>query len=105
MSGLFLGCLKSLDEITNVKVLLRVWGPRFGFVVRLLLVATFLDDSLRVATDFSDHTKQVGEQGCLKPLAASSPRGRAASGASAMTSSSGPLARSSWNCSVTPSEL
>jgi len=35
-----------------------------------MLVATFLDDSLRTAMHFSEHTKQVGEQGCLKWLAA-----------------------------------
>lgn len=73
MSGLFLRCLKPLDDRVSVKLLLRVWGPRVEFAVRLLLVATFLDDSLRAATDFSKHTKQVGEQGYLKPLAATSP--------------------------------
>ena len=71
--GLFLRCLRPLDDHVSVKLLLRVWGPRVEFVVRLLLVATFLDDSFRAATAFSDHTKQVGEQGYLKPLAETSP--------------------------------
>ena len=71
--GLFLRLLMPLDERVSVKLLLRVWGPRFEFVVRLILVATFLDDSFRTATHFFDHTKQVAEQGCLQWLAPSSP--------------------------------
>ena len=39
--GLLLGYLKQLDERVNVKLLLQAWGPRFEFVVRLLVVATF----------------------------------------------------------------
>ena len=70
--GLFLRCLKPLDERVSVKLLLRVWGPRFEFIVRLIFVATFLDDSFRAATHFSEHIDQVG-QGCLWPLAATSP--------------------------------
>ena len=72
MSLLF-RCLRALDEHVNVKVLLRVWGPRLEFTVRLLLAATFLDDSLRLSSHFAEHTKQVAEQGYLAPLAASSP--------------------------------
>ena len=71
--GLFLRCLKKLDERVNVKALLRVWGPRCEFMVRLILVATFFDDSYRAATHFTDHVRQVGEEGYLRPLAASSP--------------------------------
>jgi len=71
--GLFLRCLKPLDELVSVRLLLRVWGPRFESFVRLLLVLTFLDDSFRAATHFSEHTKQVGEQGYLRPLAETSP--------------------------------
>ena len=71
--GLLLGYLKQLDERVNVKLLLQVWGPRFEFVVRLLVVATFLDDSFRAATHFSVHTNQIGEQGYLKPLASTMP--------------------------------
>ena len=72
-AGIFLRCLQALDERVSVKLLLRVWGPRFEFIVRLILVATFLDDSFRAASHFSEHIKQVGEQGYLKPLAATSP--------------------------------
>ena len=71
--GLLLGYLKQLDERVNVKLLLQAWGPRFEFVVRLLVVATFLDDSFRAATHFSKHTDQIGERGYLKPLAATLP--------------------------------
>ena len=71
MSGLFLRCLKPLDDRVSVKLLLRVWGPRFEFFVRLILVATFLDDSIRVATNFSEHTDQVVAAG--QPLAEASP--------------------------------
>lgn len=71
--GLFQRPISALHERVNVKVLMRVWGPRLEFIVRLMLVATFLDDSFRTATHFSEHTKQVGEQGCLKWLAATSP--------------------------------
>jgi len=55
--------LKPLDERMSIKLLLRVWGPRVEFLVRLILVATFFDDSLRTATHFSEHVKQVSEQG------------------------------------------
>lgn len=67
------GWLKALDDRVSVKLLLRVWGPRVEFAVRLILVATFLDDSFRVLTRFNDHTKQIGEQGCMRPLAGDSP--------------------------------
>ena len=43
--GLFLRLLMPLDERVSVKLLLRVWGPRFEFVVRLILVATFFTPS------------------------------------------------------------
>ena len=66
--GLFLRCLRSLDDKVNVKLLLRVWGPRVELFVRVLLVATFLDDSVRAATHFSEHVKQVGSQGYLKQV-------------------------------------
>lgn len=39
----------NLDERVSVKLLLRIWGPRLEFIVRLMLVATFMDDSLRMA--------------------------------------------------------
>ena len=71
--GFFLRCLKPLDDHVSVKLLLRVWGPRVEFVVRLILVATFLDDSVRTVRHFSAHTEQVGVEGYLKPLAETSP--------------------------------
>ena len=42
-----------IDERLSVKLLLRVWGPTFEFAVKLILVATFLDDSFRAATHFA----------------------------------------------------
>jgi len=71
--GLCQRLMLQLDERSSVKLLMRVWGPRLEFVVRLMLVATFLDDSFHTAMSFSEHTKQVGEQGCLKSFAATSP--------------------------------
>jgi len=63
----------SLDEHTSVKLLMRLWGPRLEFFVRLMLLSTFFDDSLHTAPQFFEHTKKIGEQGCLKWLAATSP--------------------------------
>ena len=72
--GLLHQLLIPLDErVYPVKLLLRVWGPRLEFFVRLILVATFLDDSFRTAMHFSEHTKQVGEEGCLQGMAEASP--------------------------------
>jgi len=71
--GFFQRHMISLDERFNVKMLMRAWRPRLEFVVRLMLVATFLDDSLHTAIRFSEHTKQVGEDGCLNWLATTSP--------------------------------
>jgi len=67
------GLLQRLNNRSNVKVMMRVWEPRLEFVVRLMLVATFLDDSFRIATQFSEHTKNIGEEGCLWWLMATSP--------------------------------
>ena len=47
----------NVDERVSVKVLMHIWGPRLEFVVRLMLVATFLDDSLRMAMHFSQHVE------------------------------------------------
>jgi len=51
--------MTSIDERFNVKREMRIWGPRLDFVVRLMLVATFIDDSFRMFTNFTDHTKEV----------------------------------------------
>lgn len=71
------GCLERLvqpiEERYSIKMLTRVWGPRLEFVVRLMLVATFLDDSLRMATHFIEQILQVSEQGCLSSLGVMSP--------------------------------
>ncbi|GMH60292.1 hypothetical protein TL16_g03019 [Triparma laevis f. inornata] len=55
--------LQRLDDHVNVKVLNRIWGPYLEFIVRLMLVSTFLDDSLRTISTFSEHTAEVGELG------------------------------------------
>jgi len=62
-----------IDERVSVKLLMRVWGPRLELVVRLMLVATFLDDSIRMAMHFGEHVEQVGQGWCLKWLEAASP--------------------------------
>lgn len=71
--GVFNRLVRQLDERVSIKLMMRVWGPRLEIVVRLMLVATFFDDSFRMATNFSKQTDQVGEQGCLKWLAIISP--------------------------------
>jgi len=63
-----------IDERVSVKLLIRVWGPRLELVVRLMLVATFLDDSIRMAMHFGQHIEQVGQGWCLKWLEAASPK-------------------------------
>ena len=50
----------SIDERTSVKKLKHVWGPRLELVVRIMLVATFFDDSLRTIMNFGQHVQQVG---------------------------------------------
>jgi len=72
--GLLQRLILWLDERLNVKMLMRVWGPRLEFVVRLMLVATFLDDSFHTVTHFSEHTNQISEQGCLNLLESISPK-------------------------------
>ena len=67
--GPFARLSKSIDERWSVKKLKRTWGPRLEFVIRLMLVATFFDDSLRTVMHFKGHMEQVGEQGCLSLLA------------------------------------
>lgn len=67
-----------IDERVSVKLLMRVWGPRLELVVRLMLVATFIDDSLRMGMHFAEHMEQVGQGWCLKWLAAASPALRSA---------------------------
>eukprot|EP00979_Chaetoceros_neogracilis_P001139 scaffold197_cov268-Chaetoceros_neogracile.AAC.54 len=66
--GLFHRLMLKLDEGWNLKNLCRLLGPRFEFTVRLMLVSTFIDDSIRVLMHFSEHMEQIVEQGCLKWL-------------------------------------
>lgn len=66
--GLFRQLMLKLDESCNMKKLCRLMGPRFEFAVRLMLVSTFIDDSFRMVMHFSEHIKQIVEQGCLKWL-------------------------------------
>jgi len=66
--GIFQRFMLLLDEHVNVKILIRQWRPRLEFIVRLMLVATFLDDSFRTATQFSELTTRISEQGCVSWL-------------------------------------
>ncbi len=50
----------SIDERTSLKKLKRIWGPRLELIVRLMLVATFFDDSLRTIMNFNQHVAQLG---------------------------------------------
>lgn len=61
--GFFQRIFCRLDQHYNMKMLIRLWGPRLEFVVRLMLVSTFLEDSLSTVTQFTKHITQVGEQG------------------------------------------
>ena len=54
-----LALLQKLDERVPVKILVRLWTGRAQFVVRLLTLSTFMDDSFRVATHFKDHASQA----------------------------------------------
>jgi len=49
----------SIDERTNIKVVMKTWQPRLEIVVRLMLVATFFDDSFHTLLDFSEHLQNV----------------------------------------------
>jgi uncharacterized membrane protein YphA (DoxX/SURF4 family) len=63
-----------LNERHNVKLLMRLWGPRLEFVVRLMIVCNFFEDSLSTLTHFSEHATQVGQQGyVLKWIAGTYP--------------------------------
>ena len=50
----------ALDErYGNMNVLFQQWQPRVEFFVRVLLVASFVDDSFRMLTNFENHVVQV----------------------------------------------
>ena len=45
----------NVDECVIVNVLMHMWGPRLEFMVRLMLVTTLLDKSLRISMHFYKH--------------------------------------------------
>lgn len=51
--------LMSLDDTYNFKRMIRKWRHHLDFLLRLLLVATFLDDSFHTALTFSEHSISV----------------------------------------------
>ncbi len=55
----------NVDQCWNTKLIMRVWRPRLEFLVRLMLLSTFFDDSLRTATNFSNYTYHVAEESFL----------------------------------------
>lgn len=60
--------VKRFDEKVNVKKLTRKWAPYVQFIVRLMLVSSFLDDSLHTITHLHDHTLEISSQGCFRWL-------------------------------------
>ena len=49
----------NVDERMSVKLLLEVWSPRIERVLRLMLVATFFEDSIDSTRLFSGHIDQI----------------------------------------------
>lgn len=66
--GILQKIMLRIDEHTSCKLLMRIWGPRVEFAVRLMLVSTFLDDSLRTLLHFSAEATQIGERGFAAPI-------------------------------------
>lgn len=62
--------LRPLEKRTNVKMLLRRWRPRLFLLSRLMLVSTFLDDSLRTVFNFSALASQISDVSSLDPFVA-----------------------------------
>jgi len=71
--GLLQRLMLEIDKHMSCKLLVRIWGPRVGFIVRLMLVSTFLDDTFRTLIHFSGEASQIGDSGWLKWLNAISP--------------------------------
>jgi len=70
-----LNCLMlHIDNQYPIKLLMKVWGPRLELFVRLMLMATFFDDSFHTALEFPQHIEQISQVGCLRWLAPSSPQ-------------------------------
>lgn len=59
-SGYVQSLMLKIDEHVSVKLLTKVWGPRFEILVRLMLVSIFLEDSIGLATHFNDQVNQSG---------------------------------------------
>ena len=58
--GLLQRIMLRIDEQVSVKLLLKVWGPRFEFFIRCMLVTIFLEDSVGMAAHFSEQVGQFG---------------------------------------------
>lgn len=67
--GLVQGLMRAIDEKTKFGLLLRKWGRHIDFIIRLMLVSTFLDDSFRTLMHFSEEASQIGESALLVWLA------------------------------------
>jgi len=58
--GLLQRIMLRVDEQVSVKLLLKVWGPRLEFFIRCMLVTIFLEDSVGMASHFSEQVGQFG---------------------------------------------
>ena len=67
--GRWLCYVERLDERFNFEHSTVLLHPYISFVIRLMLVSTFLDDSFRTAFRFSDQVKEVAELGLVKNAA------------------------------------
>lgn len=66
--------MERIDEQVNIRKLMKVWGPRIEFFVRLMLVMTFLNDSYGMATQFAEQIDTVANNGYpFRWLVASTP--------------------------------
>ena len=61
-----------VEERVSVKKLVRTWASRVETIIRIMLVATYIDDSIRTTTEFSQITIQVRD-GWLSSLSSTSP--------------------------------
>jgi len=59
-SGYTQSLMLKIDEHVSVKLLTKVWGPRFEVLVRLMLVSVFLEDSIGLVAHFDDQVNQFG---------------------------------------------
>jgi uncharacterized membrane protein YphA (DoxX/SURF4 family) len=61
--GFFQRRIRRFDQRWNISMLIDLWGPYLQFVVRLMLVSTFLEDSFSTVPYFSEHVNQISQQG------------------------------------------